>query len=221
MGQIAQQLTLISQAQGALPSATVTNPREHNNVSTLTTRSGKSHEVLEETAEEEVQLNEVDLEIKENEVVREELVAPKQVVKEKITEPKPVIKFPFPTRNKKKGQHENFFENFLELFKKLEINIPLLEALEQMPTYAKFVKDIISKRHTVDTNPIILTETCSAIFQGMKIQMKKKDRGVVTILCTIGDRSFKKALIDLGESVSLMPLSIYKKLGIGLCKIPE
>ncbi|XP_050914621.1 uncharacterized protein LOC127129492 [Lathyrus oleraceus] len=45
--------------------------------------------------------------------------------------------------------------------------------------------------------------------------MKKKDRGAVTIPCSIGDRSFKKALIDLGASVSLMPLSIYKKLGLG------
>ncbi|XP_050875045.1 uncharacterized protein LOC127078655 [Lathyrus oleraceus] len=84
-----------------------------------------------------------------------------------------------------------------------------------MPTYAKFMKDIISKRRIADTNPIILTETCSAILQGMKIPIKKKNQGVVTIPCTIGDRSFNKALIDLGASVSLMPLSIYKKLGIG------
>ena len=100
------------------------------------------------------------------------------------------------------------------MFKKLEINIPLLEELEQMPTYAKFMKDIISKRRAIDTNPILLTETCSAILQGMKIPMKKKDRGAVTIPCTIGDRSFKKDLIDLGASMSLMPLSIYNKFGI-------
>ncbi|XP_050897060.1 uncharacterized protein LOC127103863 [Lathyrus oleraceus] len=50
----------------------------------------------------------------------------------------------------------------------------------------------------------------------MKIPTKKKDRGVVTIPYTIGDRSFKKAQIDLGLSVSLIPLSIYKKLGIGV-----
>ncbi|XP_050919679.1 uncharacterized protein LOC127137249 [Lathyrus oleraceus] len=215
MGQIAQQLASISQAQGALPSATLTNPREHNTVSAVTTRSGKSHEVLEETAEEKDQLIEMDLKIKENEAVREELVAPKQVVKQKVVEPKPVIKLPFLTRNKKKGQHEKCFEKFLELFKKPEINILLLEELEQMPTYAKFMKDIISKRRTIGTNLIILTETCSAILQGMKIPMKKKDRGAITIPCTIGDKSFKKALIDLGASVSLMPLSIYKKLGIG------
>ncbi|XP_050914809.1 uncharacterized protein LOC127129720 [Lathyrus oleraceus] len=166
--------------------------------------------------EEEDQLIEVGLEIKENEVVREEVVAPKPLVKETVIEPKPVVKLPFPTRNKKKGQHEKNFEKFLELFKKLEINIPLLETLEQMPTYAKFMKDIISKRRTAETNPIILTETCSAILQGMKISIKKKDRGVVTIPCTIGDRSFNNALIDIGDSVSLMSLSIYKKLGIGV-----
>ncbi|XP_050876204.1 uncharacterized protein LOC127079893 [Lathyrus oleraceus] len=178
MGQIAQQLASSSQGQGALPSATVTNPREHNNMSVVTTRSAKYDEVFEEMDEEEDQLIEVDLEIKENEAVREELVALKPVVKETVTEPKPVIKLPFPTRNKKKGQHEKNFEKFLELFKKLEINIPLLE--------------------------------------GMKIPMKKKDQGAVTIPCTIGDRSFNKALIDLGASVSLMSLSIYKKLGIGV-----
>ncbi|XP_050876543.1 uncharacterized protein LOC127080264 [Lathyrus oleraceus] len=50
----------------------------------------------------------------------------------------------------------------------------------------------------------------------MKIPTKKKDRGAVTIPCTIGDRSLKKALIDLGASVSLMSLFIYKKLGIGV-----
>ncbi|XP_050896438.1 uncharacterized protein LOC127103210 [Lathyrus oleraceus] len=176
MGQITQQLAYSSQAQGALPSATVKNPREHNNVSAVTTRSGKSDEVVEEVDEEEAQLIEVDLEIKENEVVREEVITPKPVVKETVIEPKPVVKLPFPTRNKKKGQHEKYFEKFLELFKKLKINIMLLE--------------------------------------GMKIPIKKKDRGVITIPCTIGDREFNKALIDPGASVSLMPLSIYKNLGI-------
>ncbi|XP_050919697.1 uncharacterized protein LOC127137269 [Lathyrus oleraceus] len=217
MTQIAQQLAG-SQAPGALPSATVTNPREHNNVSAVTTRSGKLKEVPEKDDEEEDQLLEVELEINENEVVSEEVVVPKLVVKEKVSEPKPVVKLPFPTRDKKKAQHEKNFEKFLEMFKKLEINIPFLEALEQMPSYAKFMKDIILKKRSIDIDPIVLTETCSAVLQGMKILVKKKDRGSVTIPCTIGDRSFKKALIYLGESLSLMSLSIYKRLGIGKVK---
>jgi hypothetical protein len=60
----------------------------------------------------------------------------------------------------------------------------------------------------------MLIKQCSAVLQ-RKIPRKLKDPGSVTIPCTIGDRTFKKALIDLGASVSLMPLSIYKKLGIG------
>ncbi|XP_058758985.1 uncharacterized protein LOC131632221 [Vicia villosa] len=211
---IAQQITS-SQAPGALPSATVTNPREHNNVSAVTTRSGKATEVPEKIVEEEDTLLEMDLEILENKTPPTEEVVLKPVVKEKPTEPKPIIKLPFPQRNKKQKQDEKNFQKFVEMFRKLEINIPFSEALEQMPIYAKFMKDIISKKRTTDTDSVILTETCSAILQGMKIPAKKPDRGSVTILCTIGDRSFKRALIDLGASVSLMPLSIYRKLGIG------
>ncbi|XP_050916360.1 uncharacterized protein LOC127131482 [Lathyrus oleraceus] len=200
MSQIAQQLAG-SQTPGALPSATVTNPREHNNMSVVTIISGKSKEVPEKDDDQEDQLLEVELEIKENKVVSEEVVVPKLMVKEKVSESKPVVKLPFPTRNRKKEKHEKNFEKFWEMFKKLEINIPFLEALEQMPSYAKFMKDIISKKRSTDTDPIVLTETCSAILQGMKIPVKKKDRGSVTIPCTIGDISFKKALIDLGAKI--------------------
>lgn len=77
------------------------------------------------------------------------------------------------------------------------------------------MKYIISKKCTIGTEPILLTETYSSILQGMKILVKKKDRGSVTIPCTIGDIKFKMTHIDLGASVSLMPLSIYRKLGIG------
>ncbi|XP_058786629.1 uncharacterized protein LOC131661193 [Vicia villosa] len=213
LGQIAQQITS-SQAPSALPSATMTNPREHNNVSAVTTRSGKATEVLEKRVEEEDTLLEMDLEILENKTPPAEVIL-KPVVKEKPIEPKPIIKLPFPQRNKKQKQDEKNFQKFVEMFRKLEINIPFSEALDQMPIYAKFMKDIISKKHTIDTDSVILTETCSAILQGMKIPVKKPDRGSVTIPCTIGDRSFKRALIDLGASVSLMPLSIYRKLGIG------
>ncbi|XP_050897805.1 uncharacterized protein LOC127104677 [Lathyrus oleraceus] len=136
-------------------------------------------------------------------------------IKDKEKDIKPIIKLPYPPRQKKKDQHKKNFEKFLEMFKKLEINIPFSIALEKMPIYAKFMKDIISKKCSTNVDLIILTETCSAILRGMKILVKNKDRGCVTIPCTIGDRKFKKALIDLGAIVSLMPLSIYKKMGLG------
>ena len=55
---------------------------------------------------------------------------------------------------------------------------------------------------------------CSAIATRSLVQ-KKEDPGAFTIPCTIGLLHFAKALCDLGASINLMPLSIYKKLGLG------
>ena len=59
-----------------------------------------------------------------------------------------------------------------------------------------------------------MTEECSAILQ-KKLPAKCKDPGSFTIPCTIGNIEFSKALCDLGASINLMPLSIFKKLGLG------
>lgn len=95
-------------------------------------------------------------------------------VKEKEKVAKPIIKLPYPPRQKKKDQPDKNFEKFLEMFKKLEINIPFSKALEKMLIYAKFMKDIISKKRSTNVDPIILTKTCCAILQFMKIPVKKE-----------------------------------------------
>ncbi|KAI4299759.1 hypothetical protein L6164_033188 [Bauhinia variegata] len=87
-----------------------------------------------------------------------------------------------------------------------------------MPSYAKFMKELLSKKRRIeDDERIMLTEECSAILQ-KKLPPKLKDPGSFSIPCAIGDMTFEKALCDLGASVSLMPLSIFKKLGIGQVK---
>lgn len=73
MGQIAQQLAG-SQALGTLPSGTVKNPREYNNMSVVVTRSGKSIENYENKQVEEDELLEVDLEIRYHEKKQEEVI---------------------------------------------------------------------------------------------------------------------------------------------------
>ena len=55
----------------------------------------------------------------------------------------PVV--PFPQRLQKETMEEQF-SRFLDMFKKIEINIPFAEALAQMPNYANFLKDILSKK---------------------------------------------------------------------------
>ncbi|KAJ9180836.1 hypothetical protein P3X46_009034 [Hevea brasiliensis] len=84
-----------------------------------------------------------------------------------------------------------------------------------MPSYAKFLKEILSnKRRLEDYETVALTEECSAILQ-RKLPPKLKDPGSFSIPCHIGESCFVKALCDLGASVSLMPLSIYEKLNMG------
>ena len=121
---------------------------------------------------------------------------------------------PYPQRLKK-HKLDKQFTKFMEVFKKLHINIPFVDALEQMPSYVMFMKDILSqKRRLADFETVNLTEECSAILQ-RKLPQKLKDPGSFTIPCTIGNAIFERALCDLGASIDLMPLSIFKRLGLG------
>ncbi|KAJ9168544.1 hypothetical protein P3X46_020050, partial [Hevea brasiliensis] len=114
-----------------------------------------------------------------------------------------------------KAKLDRQFGKFLEVLKKLYINVPFVDALSQMPSYAKFLKEILSnKRKLEDDETIALTEECSAILQ-RKLPPKLKDPGSFSIPCHIGESCSTKALCDLGASVSLMPLSIYEKLNMG------
>ena len=90
----------------------------------------------------------------------------------------------------------------------------LVEALEQIPSYAKFMKDLVTKKRSVTFKDDDRMQHCSAIATRSLVQ-KKEDQGVFTIPCIVGSLHFAKVLCDLGESINLMPLSIYKKLGLG------
>ncbi|XP_017974459.1 PREDICTED: uncharacterized protein LOC108661544 [Theobroma cacao] len=106
----------------------------------------------------------------------------------------------------------------MEVFKKLHINIPFVEVLEPMPSYVKFLKDILSKKRRLGELEIIaFIEECSVIIQN-KLPPKLKDPGSFTIPCTIGALFFSKALSDLGVSINLMLFFIYNKLGLGEIK---
>ncbi|XP_022843190.1 uncharacterized protein LOC111366720 [Olea europaea var. sylvestris] len=113
---------------------------------------------------------------------------------------------------------EQQYKKFLETFKKLHINIPFTDILLQMPSYAKFLKDILTnKRKLKEHETVMLTEESSARIQ-KKLPPKLKDPWSFTVPCTIGDLYFNKALCDLSASINLMPLSIFRKLGLGELK---
>ena len=77
--------------------------------------------------------------------------------------PKLTLPLPFPQRFQKKKLDEQFFK-FLNIFKKLGVNIPFADALAHMPNYVKFMKEIISnKRKLEDYGSVSLLATFSAI----------------------------------------------------------
>ena len=106
------------------------------------------------------------------------------------------------------------FSRFLNMFKKIEVNIPFAEALAQMRHYAKFMKDILSKKRKLDEGVMSLSATCSVVIQ-KNMSMKMQDPGSFTIPYTIGNFEFGKALCDTGASIYLMPLSVVKRLSLG------
>ena len=100
----------------------------------------------------------------------------------------------------------------------MKVNIPLIDMIKQVPTYAKFLKDLCTvKKGLGIEKKAFLTEQVSAIIQG-KTPVKYKDPGSPTISVNIGGTCIDKAMLDLGASVNLLPYSVYKQLGLGELK---
>ena len=124
---------------------------------------------------------------------------------------------PFPQVLRKKKNSVNQTE-MLEVLRQVKVNIPLLEMIKQVPTYAKFLKDLCTVKMGLNVNKkAFLTEQVIAIIES-KTPVKYKDPGCPTISVNIGGISVEKALLDLGASVNLLPYSMYKHLGLGELK---
>ncbi|RVW11794.1 Retrovirus-related Pol polyprotein from transposon 297 [Vitis vinifera] len=140
----------------------------------------------------------------EKELIKEELM-------KKHTSP------PFPQALHGKKGIKNASE-ILEVLRQVKVNIPLLDMIKKVPTYAKFLKDLCTIKRGLNVNKkAFLTEQVSAIIQ-CKSPLKYKDAGCPTISVMIGGKVVEKALLDLGASVNLLPYSIYKQLGLGELK---
>ncbi|XP_042022985.1 uncharacterized protein LOC121770298 [Salvia splendens] len=205
INQISQTVSTITQS-GKFPSNTIINPKEYKVVHL---RSGTVYEAPSLPA-----------------TISDTVLEPKAVVAEKEKEAEKEntgttsgVKVSFPqVLNQKKKKKDEQFTRFLDIFRKVHVNIPLIEALQQMPKYAKFLKEVIAQKTSwgqVDT--INLTENCSALLQ-RKLPAKLKDPGSFTVDCLIGGYKVENALCDLGASINLMPLSVFKQLNIGTLK---
>jgi hypothetical protein len=118
--------------------------------------------------------------------------------------PKP----PFPSRlvEPKEDEQEN---EILDIFKKVQINIPLLDAVKQIPKYAKFLKGLcINKKRTKDKEKVMVSKNMLVVLQNNMLEMCKVP-GMFTLPCVISEKKVVRAMLDLGASINVMPFSIY------------
>ncbi|XP_019255161.1 PREDICTED: uncharacterized protein LOC109233751 [Nicotiana attenuata] len=206
MGQIANLLS--ERAPRTLPSDTEKNPKETIKVVSL--RSGKTltDPVVKARLEVVNKQTETPTEKK-----NEEQKGQSSEVQKKIEESRHMPALSFPQKMKRE-KLEKCFGRFLEILKKLYVNIPFIEVLIQMPAYAKFLKEILSSKRKLGGGGAIVVKLnayCSAILQN-KIPQKCGDPGSFTIPCSLGSERFDKTLCDSGAFINLMPLSIFRNL---------
>ncbi|GJV22540.1 hypothetical protein Tco_1371560 [Tanacetum coccineum] len=103
----------------------------------------------------------------------------------------------------------------MESLKKIKINRPLLKEIRKMDNYVKHIKDLVAnKPRTKEDEEIRMNPRCSALLQN-QLPPKEQDPGSFILPCSNGRLDFNNALADLGASISIIPLSIYKRLGMG------
>ncbi|XP_057762685.1 uncharacterized protein LOC130982653 [Arachis stenosperma] len=185
IGQLSKQ-AVIERPSSSLPSDTIPNPKEECKAIQL--RSGRTLVNDKEATKKPMESNKKPIE--KQEASNKEVTASKQTsekLKEKDDQPQNLRKgkeaiegpsqgqkqeektftppLPYPQRFNKETKDQHF-PKFFEAFKKLEINIPLDEALEQMPLYVKFLKEHINKKRSWhEKETILLTEECSAVMR--------------------------------------------------------
>ncbi|KAI9100843.1 hypothetical protein K1719_024205 [Acacia pycnantha] len=180
MGQLASQVNVM--ARSNLPSDTIPNPKRvgKEECNAINLRSGKVlPDVPSSSTPQPKQDDQVIDDVEEESVGEEDETNKRKQLEESLND----------VGKDKKIQEERGrcpVQKFVNMFKQLHVNIPFAEALESMPKYAKFLKDVLSKKRRFNEfETVALSEECSAVIQ-RKLPAKLKDPGSFYIPCNIG-----------------------------------
>ncbi|XP_059315373.1 uncharacterized protein LOC132065977 [Lycium ferocissimum] len=108
-----------------------------------------------------------------------------------------------------KKKEDAMFEKIYDQLKQSSLNFLFLEAVKEMPGFANYLKDLLTKKKTVQHKIVSLTHTVSSIISTITVQ-KKGDPGAFTIPCSMGHHDFACALCDNG----MADRSIKKLVGL-------
>ncbi|GJV18424.1 reverse transcriptase domain-containing protein [Tanacetum coccineum] len=206
-------------SSGSLPSNTIPNPR--NEAKAITTRSGVSYDgppIPPPVVEKEPDVTK-DTVLPSTEDIQPPLVHEQNKDKEPIDEPfvakETKTYLPYPSRLAKEKLREKddiLASKFMEIFRDLHFELSFADALIHMPKFAPMFKKLLNnKDKLIELTKTPLNENCSAVVL-KKLPEKLGDPGRFLIPCDFSESDNCLALADLGASINLMPLSIWKKL---------
>ncbi|GKE45163.1 reverse transcriptase domain-containing protein [Tanacetum coccineum] len=206
-----------------LPSNTVTNPKY--DLKAITTRSGVSYDgppipppfsSSPKVVEREPEVTKDPMQ-PSTEKIQPPDVQPQAPNSEPVIAPKPKLDLPYPSRlnnQKLRERDDHQMMKFLQIFRSLHFNLIFSDALLYMPEFASTFKNLLSNKEKlfeVDNTPV--NENCLAVIL-KKLPKKLGDPGKFIIPCNFPEIVEYLALADLGASINLMPLSIWKKLSL-------
>ncbi|GJU04301.1 reverse transcriptase domain-containing protein [Tanacetum coccineum] len=187
--------TASTSGSGSLPSNTIANPKEKEN----------EPEVTKDT----VQPSTKD--------IQPPVVQTKDQIGEPVVTSKTKQTLPYPSMaNKEKLREKDdlLASKFIEIFRNLHFELSFADALLHMPKFAPMFRKLLNdKDKMIELTKTLVNENCSAVIL-KKFPEKLGDPGRFLIPCDFPEMNECLALADLGASINLMPLSIWKELSL-------
>ncbi|GJW61379.1 reverse transcriptase domain-containing protein [Tanacetum coccineum] len=226
--------TASTSGSGTLPSNTITNPKV--DLKGITTRSGIAYQgPTIPTTSSPPKVVERETEVTKDTVPptnngsTKDVQPPVVQVQPQVPNSEPVVtpvsapmpnlkpSIPYPSRRndeKRREKANDQIEKFYKIFQDMSFEISLADALILMPKFASTLKALIGNKEKLsEMARTPLNEHCSAVILN-KLPKKLGDPGKFLIPCDFPRMEECLALADLGASINLMPLSVWKKLSL-------
>ncbi|XP_074304882.1 uncharacterized protein LOC141639726 [Silene latifolia] len=231
ISQLASQMSQLQASNGKFPGKTEDSPKTINSIHLRSGRELEDRVFIKRRKSSKPEMEVEQPKVIDEKVIEDDLVEvvvetpmlvdestkivdkPTRVVeehKQQIVKPY-VLPIPFPQRLAR-VRLEQKYRKFMNMMKGINITMPFIDAIKEIPTYGKFLKELISNKNAMQPSTTVnLSKECSAILMN-EVSQKLEDPGSFSIPCTIGTVHIERALCDLRASISLMPLKIFKKL---------
>ncbi|GKD75117.1 reverse transcriptase domain-containing protein [Tanacetum coccineum] len=211
--------TASTSGSGSLLSNTIANPK--GNVKAITTQSGVSYNGPQISSPPKETKNEPEVTKDQVQPSTENIQPPVVQTNDQIGEPvvasktKPTLPYPSRANKEKLREKDNLLgSKFMEIFLNLHFELSFADALLHMPKIAPMFRKLLNdKDKMIELTKTPVNENCLAVIL-KNFPEKLGDPGRFLIPCDFPEMNECLALADLGASINLMPLSIWKELSL-------